>query len=53
VMIERASDAARAGCDVTAISQEHVYGLPDDRFQSLRMRPADSMAGMLYLYRLR
>ena len=52
VPIVSEDDARRAGCDVLAISQEHFYGLPDDHFRQLRMRPPDSMAGMLYLYRL-
>ncbi len=52
VVIERETDAKRAGCDVLAISQEHLYGLPDDRFRNFRMRPPDWMAGMLCLYRI-
>ncbi len=52
VLIERDSDAKAAGCDVAAVSQEVMYGVPGDRFRTLRMRPPDSMAGMLYLYRI-
>lgn len=45
-------DAAVAGCDVAAISQEIMYGAPGDRFRLLRMRQPDAMAGMLSIYRL-
>jgi len=53
VTADSEADARHAGCDVAAISQENMYGSPDDPFRSLRMRQPDAMAGMLNLYRLR
>lgn len=52
VPVASENDAKRAGCDVLAISQENLYGSPGDPFPELRMRSPDSMAGMLYLYRI-
>jgi hypothetical protein len=47
------SEIASAGCDVAAISQENMYGIPGDLFRHLRARQPDAMAGTLYIYRLR
>jgi len=53
ILIERESEIPHDGCDVAAVSQENMYGMPGDRFHNLRMRPPDAMAGTLYIYRLR
>ncbi len=52
VPVQNDSELAPAGCDVVAISQENMYGIPGDLFRDLRARRSDTMVGMLYIYRL-